>query len=177
MPPSKVSITDKDRGFKKLAASLGDMGTVTLGVQGKEAAKIHDTAGIPVGQLAAAHELGLVPGAPSRSWLRVWMDANRERMIRDTGALFSEVMAGRLTRNQALIKLGYKWTEGIQKQFDEGTIVPALKESTIAAKGGETRPLVDTFELRNSISYRIWLPQRKSIKDRAQRNMVFGSGR
>jgi hypothetical protein len=169
----RAKIRDEDKGFKKLLGSLGDMGTVTVGVQGKEADEQYDD-GTPVGQVAAAHELELVPGAPKRSWLRDWIDENKERMLKEAQAKFTMVMAGATTRNKALQELGYNWTVEVKKQFDDGTITPPLSAYTIKRKGGETRPLVETFRLRNAITYKIWLPNKKSVKDPAQRRVLFG---
>lgn len=169
---TKVTVTDRDLGYKKLVSQLGEMGHVTLGVQGDEAEQIHPTAGIPIGQLAAAHELGLVPGAPARSWLRSWIDSNEARLGAETKAALQEVMAGRKTRNKALQELGYKWTAELRDNIWKGNIKPALSAITIARKGGETRPLLDTYTLMNTITYRLFLPQIRSIRDKAQRMIL-----
>jgi len=171
----KVTITDRDRGFKKLAASLGEMGQVTIGVQGKEAEVLHDPDpdakdNITIGHLAALHELGL-GGQKSRSWCRAWMDANEARMVRETAAQFRAVLARTQTRNAALIKLGYEWTADMQKRMDDGHVKPPISSET-AARKGHTKPLIDTYTLRDSITYKVWLPQTKSIRSKTQRMAV-----
>lgn len=166
---TKVTVVDRDLGFKRLVSQLGEMGHVTLGVQGDEAEKIHLKAGIPIGQLAAAHELGLVPGAPMRSWLRSWIDTNEARLGAETKTALQEVLAGRKTRNKALQELGYKWTAELRDNIWKGNIKPGLSATTIMRKGGETRPLLDTYTLMNAISYVVRLPMLKSIRDTIQR--------
>ncbi len=165
----RTSVKDVDRGYKRVAEAMGEMGHVTLGVQGEEAEAQHPNSNLTVGELAAAHELGLVPGAPQRSWLRKWMDANQKRMANEARAALQAVIRGEKSRNQALIALGFKWTTELREQFWNGTIKPALKASTIARKGGETRPLLDSATVANAITYKVFLPMLKSIRDTAQR--------
>jgi hypothetical protein len=174
-----VTVEDRDHGYKKLAASLGDMGTITLGVQGKEAEEPHAEAGnsryggpsgLTKGQVAAIHELGL--GVRPRSWLRKWMDTNESRMLAQTKAAFQEVMAGKTTRNKALQELGYEWTQELRDEIWEGKITPPLEANTVARKGGESRPLLETGDLMNAITYKVFLPQAKSIRNTLQRAAV-----
>lgn len=171
MIKTKVKITDKDNGYKRLAAELGGMGTITLGVQGAEAEKMHPS-GAPVGQIAAAHELGLVPGAPQRSWLRSWMDSNEQRMLAEVQAQYKLVMQGKKTRNKALKELGYKWVEELRQNIDDRGITPPLAASTVKAKGHNI-PLLDTGTLRNSITYKVFLKMKKSARDAAERAVLF----
>jgi hypothetical protein len=163
----KTTIKDVDKGFKRLAAELGEMGTVTLGVQGDEAEAKHPNSDLTVGHLAAVHHLGV--GVPQRPWLTDWMDANAERMMQQTRDALQDVMQGKLSRNQALIKLGYEWTKQLRDRIWNGEIKPPLAASTIARKGGETRPLLDSATLVNAITYKVFLPMFKSIRDTAQR--------
>lgn len=170
--PGTVKITDSDPGFRRLAGELGEMGSVVIGVQGEEAAQAHPGGSLTVGQLAAAHELGLVPGAPPRSWLRAFMDANVDRLKAETASELRLVLSGGKTRKQALQDLGYKWTAEIRDRIWRGEVQPALKASTVQRKRGEWRPLLDTGTLMNSITYRVFVPNLKSIKDTAQRAAV-----
>lgn len=171
---SKVEIKDVDKGFRKLAQSLGEMGSVTLGVQGKEALMQHPDSELSVGEVAAIHELGLSGGHRTRrSWLVDWMNENEARMVSEAKAEFAEVMAGRKTRNQALIHLGYRWTDELRNNIWQGKIKPPLRESTIAAKG-HSIPLLDSATLVNAITYRVFLPMFKSIRDPVQRKRARG---
>jgi len=170
-----VRFEDTDKGFRKLAASLGEMGQITIGVQGKEADARHDPEdpeSPTVGELAAMHELGL-GGMRSRSFVRAWMDDNAERMVRETAEQFRAVLARTTTRNAALIKLGYAWTADMQKRMDDGRVTPPISDTT-AKKKGHARPLIETYKLRNAVSYRVWLPQVRSIRSVDQRRAVRG---
>lgn len=171
--PGRVEITDTDNGFKRVAELLGELGSVTIGVQGKEAEKPHPSAPhLTIGQVAAIHELGL--NVPKRSWLVSWIERNAERMRRETAAELEAVLAGKKTRNKALQELGFKWCAEVRDNIWTGKITPPLKPETIQRKGGETRPLVDTRSLVNHITYKVFLPNFKSIRDVAQRAVARG---
>ena len=49
-----------------------------------------------------------------------------------------------------------------------GDVTPGIAESTIRKKRDD-RALVETITLHDSITYKVWLPQFKSIRDPAQR--------
>ncbi len=165
----KVKVTDRDKGFNKLAAELGGMGTVTLGVQGDDATKPHPNSEWSVGELAYRHELGL--GVKERSWLRVWMDTNQQRMLAETRAAYQQVMAGRTTRKKAMAALGYKWVAELRKNIADGNIRPPLAQSTVDRKG-HSIPLLETATLANSISYKLFLKQIRSVQSRAEREVL-----
>jgi hypothetical protein len=173
--PGKVEIKDTDKGFRRMVAEMGEMGAVVIGVQGKEAEEKHRSSELTVGQVAAIHELGLSGGhRTQRSWLRSWMDGNQDRLVREARAELTEVLQGRTTRKKALIKLGLRWTEEVRDRIMRGEIRPALRESTIARKGHST-PLLETTDLVNAITYKVFLPALKSIRDTAQRVAARGS--
>lgn len=169
---SKVDINDVDKGYRRLVATLGEMGAVHLGVQGEKALEQHPNSELSIGEVAAIHELGLSGGHRTRrSWLMDWVDANQDRLVQETKAELQAVMAGHKTRNQALIALGYKWTQELRDNIWDGKIRPPLRPSTIAAKG-HSIPLLDSHALSNAITYKVFLPQLKSILDRAQREIA-----
>jgi hypothetical protein len=168
-----IRFEDTDKGFRKLAASLGEMGQITIGVQGKEADARHDPEdpeSPTVGELAAMHELGL-GGMHSRSFVRAWIDDNAERMVRETAEQFRAVLARTTTRNAALIKLGYAWTADMQKRMDDGRVTPPISDTT-AKRKGHARPLIETYKLRNAVSYKVFIPNIRSIRDPAQRRAI-----
>ncbi len=156
------------------------MGAITVGVQGEDAAKIHTAdlgviapgAGrITVGDLAKVHELGL--GVPRRSWLVDWMDENKSTMSRETRTAMKAVLSGKRTRKDALAKLGYDWTKAVRDRMAAGGVKPPISAETAERKGHNT-PLVETFDLHNHVTYRVFLPKKKSIKNAKQRRAVGG---
>lgn len=171
----KVSKREKDNGFNELVGSLGEMANITLGIHKEQGEQKHPNSKLTVAQLGAAHELGLVSGAPARPWLRAWLDANRDRLKRETFEAFKQVMARKVSRKKAAIDLGYRWTAEIRDWIAKGHVTPPLAQATIDRKG-HAIPLLDSLTLVNSIEYRVRLPQKKSVKDPEQRKLLFGGG-
>ena len=165
---AKVKITDKDKGFAKFVGSLGEMGNITIGVQGKDATKPHpEDPRITVGELAAMHELGL-RGQKARSWLTRWVDENTQKMLQLSARQLKRVLKGDISRNKALIEMGYKWTEQMRQRMWDGKVTPDIAEST-KRKKKDDRPLVEYGILHDSITYKVYLPQFKSIRNTQQR--------
>lgn len=167
---TKTKIKDKDKGFKRLAATMGDLGTITLGVHPKDAKKTYpDRPDVTVGELAAIHELGL--GVPRRSWLVDWLEANKAKMKRATTTQLRRVLALKLSRKAALQKLGFKWVKEVRDRMAQSQITPRNAEATIKKKKLDV-PLVETYQLHNNITYRAFMPQAKNIKNPRQRARV-----
>jgi hypothetical protein len=118
---------------------------------------------LTVVEVATFHEFGL--GVPQRSFLRAFAD---ERQAEIAGRLrtISQAIAKGLVRvggsevkpAVALHRLG-AWLAGQVKARISAGLEPALAESTIrkktrAGKRGQT-PLIDTGQLRSSITYRV----------------------
>lgn len=170
---TQLDLKDVDKGYRKLATLLGEMGSITLGVQGEEALKPHPSAeDLTVGEIAAIHELGL--GVPQRSWLGLWLEEHEDQMMRETRDALQRVLRGELSRNKALQELGLKWAQALRDNIWEGNIRPPLTAERIQRKKGETRPLLDTYSLMNAITYKVFLPAFKSIRDAAQRAAARG---
>ncbi len=89
-----TKVTDRDAGFRKMVGQLGEMGNVTIGVQGKEALEPHPSGDLTVGEVAAIHELGL--GVPRRSWLISWFDKFEKRNLAQAAAQLQLVLQGHL---------------------------------------------------------------------------------
>lgn len=145
-----MTVRVHDRGARRLVSTVrtlrADKPGVEVGVLGAEAYE----GGITVAQVAEWAEFGL--GQPQRSWLRAWVDNNRSELDRVVAAETRAIVEGRRTQAQALDRLGL-WIQGqIQQRIANG-IAPPNAESTIDHKGSST-PLIDTGQLRSSITYR-----------------------
>lgn len=163
------SIRDNDKGFAELMGSLGEMGTITIGVQGAEANAKHPESSLTLGELAQMHELG-TGGMPERSFIRSWLDKNSRRMVSEMAAAVKEVLARKTSRRKAMIEIGYGWVEEVRENIDHNHVTgPDLAASTVARKGHNTKLLGFTYALRNAITYKLFLPQKKSIRNTEQR--------
>ncbi len=133
---------------------------VVVGVlaDGKGAAPAKGAEGMTVLDLATIHEFG-APAShiPQRSFVRAYVDENREQIRAWQRGLLTTIFAGRITAQQALNQLGAKVAAGIQTRIAAG-IAPPNAQSTIDRKGSST-PLIDTGQLRSSVT---WAVRRKA---------------
>lgn len=161
-----VTITDTDNGFSQVMDEFEGAGTIEVGMVGPEAERKHPKADMTVAELAAIHELGL--GVPARQWLRGWFDLNQARVQSDMETATELIKLG-YSRKQAFTELGQTWADEIRGRILRGEVPPPLSATTIASKGGETRPLVETETLANAVNYKLTLPFIKSIASKAIR--------
>ena len=122
--------------------------------------------GITVAQLASIHEFGS-GRIPARSFVRSWFDEN-QRKIRGTllqlmaKEIARAIKTGRpitdATRTRILEQLGLQSVGQIQARISRG-IAPPLKAATIERKGSST-PLIDTGQLRASVTHLVSLKGR-----------------
>lgn len=121
-----------------------------VGVLGQNAAR-EEGEGVTVAMVAEWAEYGI--GQPERSWLRGWIDEAGPEIERRMAAETRAVLAGTRTQAQAHARLG-AWAVGeIQLRISRG-IAPENAQSTIDRKGSST-PLIDTGQLRSSITSRV----------------------
>jgi hypothetical protein len=151
-------VRDVDRGYRRLLERVRGLARSRLelrvGVQGDEAAagKEGAGAGLTVGDVAAFHEFGLGHN-PERSFVRGWFDEALSEHRDRLRAAARDVVDGRADEEQALGLLGVRFVGEVQERISRG-VPPPNAPSTIAAKGSST-PLVDTGQLRASVSWRV----------------------
>lgn len=105
-------------------------------------------------QVAIVHEFGAGP-VPARSFIRATVDERRADILKLQVALARQVLQGKLTPDQALDQLGAKVAAWVKARIVAG-IAPPLKPATIKRKGGKkATPLVDTGQLRSSITWAV----------------------
>lgn len=152
----KVVDTGAD-AYLKAITKLSKTTTVKVGfIQKAE----DDHEGISIGELAAIHEFGL-GNVPRRSMLAEYVDANQQEIERDVEAAGKRAADYRRSRPgtqpQALkVELGRiaaKHVGKIQERIANG-IAPELDSETIRRKGSST-PLVDTGQLKSSVTWEI----------------------
>jgi len=151
-----VTVVVRDLGAQRVVTTVTDKTprVVDVGIVGDTAGKATQD-GMTVGALAEIHEFGL--GVPQRSFLRAWADADRAKIDKTWGALLRKVLRGELTTDQALEQFGL-WAQGQAQAFiADGRVQPPLDQRTIDAKGSST-PLIDTGQLRSSITYEVRTP-------------------
>lgn len=153
---------DAPKRVKKKIVKTNKRGDVLLNVadDGSVSAQTKDVIvdaedGATMAEIATYHEFGI--GVPQRSFLRAWADQDRQKIEATLRRLTVRVIAGKLTREQAYEQFG-GWAQGqVQKFIADGRVQPPLDQRTIDAKGS-SKPLIDTGQLRSSITYEVRTP-------------------
>lgn len=149
--PARVQ--DRDRGAADLIRRVNSAAAgsaVDVGVIGDKAGRSYED-GVTVADVMEWAEFGI--GQPMRSWLRDWIDRNRDEVQRVSRSEYQRVLRGAQTKEQALARLGV-WIVGQIQAWIATGIAPPNAESTIARKGSST-PLIDTGQARSSITSRV----------------------
>lgn len=128
---------------------------VEVGYFGNEQHRPSITSGSPnpitMSSLAAIHELGL--GVPKRAFIEPSLKANRKKYLAYAGRQITPIIRGRQSMDAAWQGLGVMAVADVQKYMVTATFTP-LAPSTIARKGS-SKPLVDTGQMRQAITYRV----------------------
>lgn len=139
---------------------------VKVGVIGSQGGKApHGDSGLSVLEIAAVHEFGAPSvGIPERSFIRRTFNQKQAELAKVCAHLAAEYLAG-LPLEKALGKLGAWGQTAVKKTITEDGVPPPLKPATIARKGS-SRALVDTGQLLNSITYKVWMGRIRDVKGR-----------
>lgn len=156
-----VDVQVNESEWRALLARAHDLdsGYVKVGVlqgQGAEQLVEGEAEGstITLAELAAIHEYGS-PTIPSRSFIAGTFMIRRANELASTCArLCREVVTKGMPAQRALQLLGQWAAKEVKSTFTEIDIPPPLAPATIRAKGS-SRPLIDTGQLRNSITYAV----------------------
>lgn len=156
-------VTDTDRGARALAESLRALGKarVRVGVladapkktgtrTGKRGRQIQQAA--TLAEVAAAHEFG-TDKIPQRSFIRATVDLKAAVIAAEQEKLAAQVVDSKITPEVAMERLGAAVQGMVQVRIAEG-IGPALAPATVARKGSD-KQLVDTGQLRSSVTYQV----------------------
>ena len=171
-----ATVTDRDKGYAKLVQRVFDLSKskprISVGILAGErktnpvgsapslaADEVHPPEeGAPTAepvtilQIGIWNEFGTV-NIPARSFVRAWFDESSGRMRAVLVPQMRHVVAGDITAEIALERVGL-WAVGqMQFRIAQG-IDPENAQSTIDRKGSST-PLIDTGILRSSLSYRV----------------------
>lgn len=145
-----MSVRERDNGARRLLEQVRAVKerAVDVGVLGQKAAEDHG--GLTVGDVATFHEFGL--GVPERSFIRNYVDRSKQA-AQALARRCAEAVAKGVPAEAALNIIGMSHASAIQEMIADG-IDPPLAEETIKRKGSST-PLIDTGQLRASVTWRI----------------------
>lgn len=160
---AKFKVTDKDRGWKKIAAELKKAAAkpyVKVGFIGDSGNATHKDSPLTVAGIAAIHEYGAPEqNIPERSFIRGTIEARSNEVQGFIDHQNKSVLLQKLNVREALGRLGLFAVALIKDRIVKEHIPPPLKESTIIAKtrDGKTGevPLVNTAQMLNSIRHEV----------------------
>ena len=107
---------------------------------------------ITLGNLAAIHEHG-TSRIPARPFVAPSLRKNRGKYLKLAGKQIAPCILGRQTTSNVWHLLGAEAVKDVQDYMINGTFTP-LKPATIKRKGS-SKPLIDTGQLRQSITYQV----------------------
>lgn len=140
-------VTDRDLGMNAIRAQLRLAGGMEVAA-GILAGSEND--GHPIAEYAADNEYG-TDRIPSRPFMRTAFDENRSAIQQDFTAQSVALIEGRRTAHQTLTVIGQKQADRIKNTITDRDFLPKLAESTIRAKKGSTKTLVDTGAMVNAV--------------------------
>lgn len=147
-------IIDRDKGYRGLFRRVAEAHTtvVVVGVQGEKERR--GVGGPTNAQLATWHEFGTLDGhIPERSFIRSTINEHSDKYRALVRRVAAGILIGRFTERQALSLVGEQVASDIKSRIEAG-IPPPNAESTVAQKGS-SKPLIDTGQMRNAITYKI----------------------
>lgn len=145
-----MTVRDVDKGWNALVKRVFDMQRprVAVGIFEADGQKPAGD-GMTLIEVAVINEFG-GGNVPERSFLRAWFDENIDVARETLAKLLQAVVAGRLTKEQALDQFGLSLQAQVQARIARG-VPPPNAPSTIAKKSS-SKPLVYKGQLRSSIT-------------------------
>lgn len=126
---------------------------IKIGLPEKVGGQTHKDSDMTIAQIGAIHEYGVPEkNIPKRSFLREPMLNAQKDINKLIKIKFSAVAENRLSVGRALDQMGLYGQKISQKSFTNNDWA-SLKPATIKAKGNKSNPLIDSGQLRQSITY------------------------
>ena len=147
-----MAVTDRDLGWKAIKREVerAQRREVAVGIlQGS-----NDSEGASIAEYATYNEFG-TEDVPSRPFMAMSFDENVAAINSDFNRQSKRLVTGEVTAEQALTIIGQKHAGRVQNVITGRDILPALAPSTIAAKKGSTKTLVDTGAMANAVQIEV----------------------
>lgn len=136
-------------GIEGLRKRVKRPGTVSAGIID---AGMHGESGETVATIAQDHEFG-TSGIPERSFIRSTTKEKRKDIVALQAKLLQKVQSGAISIEQALGQIG-SYTAGLISKKIVDIKSPRNSAQTIKEKGS-SNPLVDTGQLKNSVTWEV----------------------
>ena len=147
-----MAVIDRDLGWQAIKRELerAQGREVTVGIlQGSV-----DSDGASIAEYATYNEFG-TDDVPSRPFMAMSFDENKADIEADFTRQSKAMVEGKRTADQALTVIGQKHAARVQNTITGRDITPKLADSTIKAKKGSTKTLVDTGAMTNAVQIEV----------------------
>jgi len=138
------------KGIKKLFKQISKGGVVDVGILAGEGK--HEGSDLTVAQIGFWNEFGTVL-IPERSFIRATIKDKSKEIKAISAKEFKKVINGKTTSKDGLGILGAFTAGLIQERFTSNDWKPNTSRTQL--RKGSSKPLIDTGELRQSISYEV----------------------
>lgn len=147
--PSKLKHTKVNGGVSALLERVKTPGTVDVGIID---AGEHPSGDITVAGIGFAHEFGTAT-LPERSFIRFVIQKEKKAIIALQKKLVKRIQKGEITTKQGLGLIGEFVADKIRQRIVSLKSPPNTPETI--EKKGSSNPLIDTGQLKNSITYEV----------------------
>ena len=141
------AVKDIDRGWNNIVRELEKAKGMEVAVGILEGSQ---NEGESIAEYATYNEFG-TDNIPSRPFMATSFDENVAEINSDFKRQADAMVQGKRTANEALTVIGQKHAGRIQTTITGRNFPPSLAPSTIAAKKGSTKTLVDTGAMANAV--------------------------
>ena len=146
-----ANVKDIDRGWNSIVRELEKAKRMEVAVGILEGSQNEGTS---IAEYASYNEFG-TDDVPSRPFMAMSFDENLAEINADFKRQGDQMVQGKRTANAALTVIGQKHAGRIQTTITGRNILPRLDESTVRAKKGSTKTLVDTGAMANAVQISI----------------------
>lgn len=145
-------VQDIDRGWDSILAELNKAKRKEVAVGILEG--VTDSEGVSIAEYATHNEFG-TDTVPSRPFMATSFDENKAAIDADFLKQGDAMLTGKRTADAALTVIGQKHADRIKATITNRNFLPKLSPTTIKAKKGSTKTLVDTGAMVNSVQISI----------------------
>ena len=149
---ANVKIVDK--GYERIRRQIERSKTAFVSCGLHQDAGMND--GVHIAEYAAYNEYG-TENIPSRPFMATTFDQKRGDIEQEIKKEYDSVLQGQATTYDALRRIGSKYSEMIKTTIETVDFLPKLADSTIKAKKGSARTLIDSGQMRKSVNYKVSL--------------------
>ena len=142
-----ANVKDIDRGWNNIVRELERAKGLEVAVGILEGSQSEGTS---IAEYASYNEFG-TDDIPSRPANAMAFDENKGAIDADFQRQTRDMVGGKRTANEALTVIGQKHADRIKRTITGRNILPRLADSTVKAKKGSTKTLVDTGAYANAV--------------------------